>query len=75
MDCIVALLLFGNEQSTHDVFCHFPQSGGGGCGCRGAQHHQTALHPSSPCLSLVLGYHLAVGSSHLGVLLIVVVHC
>ena len=70
MGCIV--LLFGSEQSTHDVFCHFPQWG---CGCRGARHHQTALHPSFPHLSLLLGYHLTVGGSHSGVLLITVVHC
>ena len=72
MDCIVALLLFGSEQSTHDIFCHFPQWG---CVCRGAQCCQTALHPSFPHLSLVLGYPLTVGGSHSGLLLVVVVRC
>ena len=72
MGYIVALLLFRSGQSTHDIFCHFPQWS---YDCRGALCCQTDLHLSFPHLSLVLGYHLIVGGSHSGVLLIVVVCC
>ena len=33
--CIVDPQLFESEQSTHDVFCHFPQWN---CDCKGAPH-------------------------------------
>ena len=50
--CILGLLLFQSKQSTHDVFCHFPQ---GSYDYREALHHQTDLHPNFLHLFLVLG--------------------
>ena len=63
--CIVDPQLFESEQSTHDVFCHFPQWN---YDCKEALHHQTDCHPSFLCLSLVLGYLRVVGSNHWDVL-------
>ena len=51
--CIVDPHLFESEQSTHDIFCHFPQWN---YDCRGALHHQIDCHPSFLHQSLVLGY-------------------
>ena len=50
---IVDPLLFGSEQSTHDIFFHFPQLSHDG---KEAPHRQTAHHPNFPHQFLVLGY-------------------
>ena len=64
--------LFQSKQSTHDVFCPFPQWT---YDCREALHRQTDHCPGFLHLSLVLGYLQVVGGNHLGVLLIVVQRC
>ena len=70
--CILGLLLLQSKQSTHDIFCHFPQWS---YDYREALHHQTDLHPNFLHLSLVLGCLQVVGDNHWDVLLIVVQGC
>ena len=69
--CIPGLWLFQSKQSTHDVFCRFPQWS---CGDSGAPCCQTGHHPSFLHLSLVLGC-LPIGAGNCWGVLLKVVHC
>ena len=70
--CIPGHQLFQSKQSTHDIFCRFPQWN---CDDSGAQHRQTGHHPSFLHLSLVLGCLPIGGGNCWDVLLMVVRHC
>ena len=69
--CILGLLLFQSKQSTHDVFCHFPQWN---YDYREALHCQNDLCPNFLHLSLFLGC-LQVGGSNCWDILLIVVQC